>query len=133
MANYKPYGETLVGFEGYYKSVINAKILFRNVAAQSVALAMKSSGGNVDYQVPTGKKFVAVGISLQATAAGLIAIYQGDTAAAITTIMHFIDVSGAGTFNVPLDFDIATGKYVTIDASGTNFDNCTIVGHEVEV
>ncbi len=88
----------------------------------------------VDYQVPSGKTFIALAITYESHGTlGYIEIHQGDTAAAITLLKERIHSSGAtgALHTIPTTITFASEKFVTTDAnSGSLFTNIIIYGYE---
>ncbi len=132
MVNYKNTRKiTVGGIE--IESFGTARTLTEQTAASSTADAMQKESGT--YQVPTGKSFTVKGIRylVDATGGGTLAVYEGATEDATTTIKRTIDLAAPGTgvwCEQAVNFVIAAGKFVTIVPSSTQVIFVQLIGYE---
>lgn len=104
------------------------KILHRYIAV-ATAVFVKDSSTDADYVVTTGKTFYALALHYDNSVSNTLDFYQGDTAAA-TTLKKFTGVVyQIGNGQLPLNFSIASAKYVTAQMS-TGGSMIVIVGYE---
>ncbi len=88
------------------------------------------------YSVPTGKKFILLGVRVyvDSTGGGDLAIWEGATEDAETSLKQTVDLAVAGVNNV-IEYYIhsvsfAAGKFITINPSGTQVEFVELLGYE---
>ncbi len=134
--NYK--GKTnsifVAGTRTYIPSTSIIKHLMENTGGSSSADAMLTVNANAPYVVTAGKTFALIGVIIgnDGTGGGTLAIWEGATEDAVTTLKWTLQVpsminskwefSGVKTF--------ASGKYITIVPSTTTVDFVTMIGYE---
>jgi len=132
MPNYKGFNKIkIAGLEVPIKGRI--VFLTEQTAASSTADAMQEI--SVVYQVTAGKTLTILGfrIYVDATGGGTLAVYQGDTEDATTSLKATIDLPAIGVGNlyeVYRSTGIAAGKFVTIVPSTTQVIHVDMIGYE---
>ncbi len=134
MANYKPRLTHSLGTAGVNISVAekaSIKVLHDYVNNSNVADGFLDSTTGLIYQVPSGKTFNAVSMTLQTNAAeATMDIYQGDTENAVTLLKM---TRGFKVLDVAIFaclFTIASTKFITYDPSGTGIYDIELIGYE---
>ena len=121
----------------------NTKMITLNRTSSAGAAAMKLDG--VNYQVPTGKKFVILSVSTGGWQqyAGLVGatIYKGSTAGATTTELvsvvsswsnHTYDISaGNGGNNIQCYIEVEAGQFVNASNLSTG-GSAVVTGVETD-
>ncbi len=136
MPNYKPKGITTVGH--YHKHAIQSDETVVVLTVESPQTAQSKSMidiGSTDYQVTSGKTFYAVELIFnnEAVASNLI-LYEGDTADA-TTLQKWTwqqsSLIGAPLQSVPLNFTVASGKFVVCTiGTASSYRTAIVIGYE---
>mgnify|MGYP003684665329 FL=1 len=123
---------------------VNTKMITLDRPPTSGATGMKLNG--VDYQVPVGKKFVILSVSMGGWQqyAGVVGctIYKGATSAALTTALvsvasswsnHTYDISaGNGGNNIECYIEVEAGQFVNASSLSTA-GSAVITGVETNV
>ncbi len=125
MGNYKPYGAILLSYGGITRPIdLNSdiKVLYYNHANSASPFSLFDTATGLVYTVTAGKKLTVYGtIMIHNAIAGLRLIHEGDTQDAITTLKHTIGHGAvASTVEYATQFEIASGKYVTVDPALAN-------------
>ncbi len=97
------------------------------------SLDAHGSAGGV-YSVTAGKKLIIMGVKVLAdgTGGGTIALSQGDTEDATTSVKFYINVGGPNSYVEQfIQTTITAGKFVTSNPSGTQVEHITVIGYEV--
>ncbi len=135
MVNYKNIPRDVYTFQGLARAYDTASkkpiVLSYNYSLIGTPISV-FEGASV-YTVTSGKTLKILGCILEkATATSSNTIHEGDTQDAQTTLKTTMGLGGlAGTYDIALDIEIASGKYVTFDSSATNkIYSVTIIGYE---
>ncbi len=142
MSNYKPWGHSTCGFDGYQKVLHSGQKFLRLSYFHNLAVDSRSPFENETYtvyQVPSGKKFTMTGVLLicSGVSANTVNIHTGDSINAITTLRaKFCAVAApsAGTsisivrHNCNIEF--AATKYITSTPIATVIYEAVFIGYE---
>jgi len=136
-ANYKPYASesiTVQGIKRYIPSNATAMQLTENTDGNGAADSFYDVNTNAVYEIPTGKKFIALGalIVSNGVTAG-VSIYGGDVEDAVSTLKTILLVpayAGVWYFAVNLTF-LDTKPFIVQINSSTGVEHCSIFGYEV--
>jgi len=134
MGNYKPYGHSFITAGGQFTPA-KIKMLYTHVAGATTAISLKDASTYLDYQVPTGKKYHAIGIVSQKSAlAGFITWYEDATAdAGSGTIKGYSHVgTELGTEEWPADMTYTAGKFITEKADVAFCRAIYLLGEELD-
>ncbi len=139
MGNYKPWGHNWVGSPPLVKSITQEPIVLMHFFNASAALKSLESDFTTNYQVPTGKNFIAVSISVYCVtgvAFGTLNLIEGDAAdsgaGTNVAMLYTVDSVLSTPINTyPLNITFAAGKFVTVNPSTTQIIGVSLVGYEV--
>lgn len=123
----------------------NTKMITLNRSLANTTSAVQLNA--VDYQVPVGKKFVILSISLggyqQYFGAVGVNIYKGATAGATTTLLATLTASwgqhtyatgaGNGGNNIECYIEVEAGQYVNCSIVNGSYCNAVLTGVETNV
>ncbi len=141
MTNYKNYIQDLElgNIRSHYPAQVDVKTLYENTN-QAAAPDSLQGETNTTYQVPPGKKYVMLGLSIYISAlasSSEIVFYKGDTEDAITTAVLTIKMpqvlgwyEHTQTDDNTLQAIFPSGKYIVSDPSGNNIMWITMYGYE---
>ncbi len=131
MANYKQQLIETVHMGGHTRNISSIEtIKIIHVSANNTtATAFKDENG--DYQVPSGKTFKAIAYTYWTSAVTVVTIYEAATAAATTTLKYTRTARILTTeSHLPINFEVASEKYVTYKNSLTSNNELHIIGVE---
>ncbi len=133
MANYKPVGNSNFILAGgtihYLKANQTLRTLNFGITGQN-AEALRDSSDYSVYQVPSGKTFTCLGITVTGGGFNYL-IYQGDTEDALTLLKNTVALPSAQTVEMATSgLTFAATKFITIDPSGISSYTITMIGYE---
>ncbi len=110
----------------------NSRTLYYDVGQQNILKSLRNLKNATLYQVPSGKKFRAMGMTnLLAGVTGTNNLYEASTEDATTTLKRTWLLPGIGTWEIPLGKLVFTqNKYLTIDINDTNTNYFFLYGYE---
>jgi len=137
VGNYKPYGHLAINIGGHTR-VFNKEqtilFLYYNLLSGTAPKSLLDSASGSSYTVTTGKTFKSVGIiNIDTTGAGnhTITFHQGDTEHAQTSLKFSYHTANDVKINeLPIQIEIASAKYITIECNGGTSEFVMIVGYE---
>ncbi len=97
----------------------------------TTAQSLTDSSTEADYVVPTGKTFKAIAGLFYVASVTTLTVFEGATADAETTAKYTPTFYAAALVTEqPLDFTIATGKYLVYDTTNSVDSQIIIIGVE---
>ncbi len=135
MANYKPQLSNAISIAGIIvelKKDVTIVALYDNINALTAADSMLDTGTGAVYSVPAGKTLTIIGIKYETITAFAtdIKIYEGDTEDATTTLKVTLGSKLVDKYEVPVQIEIAAGKFVVYDPLATYHQSISMLGYE---
>ncbi len=138
MGNYKNPMHTILGFPdgGILHQIGSGKtpvLLYDRVANATDADGFLDHKTGTIKQITTGKTFTACGLAvyLDTTTATDITINTGDTENAETALVFQCQIEGVvGWHYIPVNFTIASAKFITYNLTGASAEIIELVGYE---
>ncbi len=136
MTNYKPahISITPMGFDiPVPPGVKIVQLFYPHGGATSAQSLFDQQTIAQDYVVPIGKKLIIKSgfITTDTTAGAYVAIFEGDTADAVTTVKARVHGSKGWIHYFYLDIEFAAEKYVTSNPTTTGVGSILLNGYEV--
>ncbi len=132
--NYKPHGYAEVGRDiVHHVYASDVKVLYFLHNSVNAAKSLQLNGS--PYQVPTGRKFVILVLSLQHSNTGAsVALSHGSTVDVEDVILFIWPFSGTKLYEGrTLNLVATAGNYITVDPNGTSLVSADVVGYEVDI